>query len=62
MKEVLLVFGSIVAVLLGLTLLYANLLHGDFYEIGYLIGDGFGVLCLAGGLTGLWVARRFNRP
>jgi hypothetical protein len=61
MKEVLLVFGSIVAILLGLTLLYANVLQGD-EEIGYLIGAGFGILFLAAGLTGIWAVRRFNRP
>lgn len=59
MKEVLLVFGSIAATLLGLVLLYANLSAG--YGIGYYIGDGLGILFLAAGLTGLWTVRRNRR-
>lgn len=61
MKETLLVFGSIVAVLLGLALLYVNLYGGNISEVGYLIGDTFGILSLAAGLTGAWAVRRFRR-
>jgi hypothetical protein len=60
-KQLLLVFGSIASILLGLVLLYANMIVGNFFEIGYLVGDAFGILFLAGGLTGIWAVWRFNR-
>jgi hypothetical protein len=56
MKQILLMFGSIAATLLGLVLLYANLSAG--YGIGYYIGDALGILILAAGLTGIWTLRR----
>jgi hypothetical protein len=60
-KEILLVFGSIVAVVLGTVLLYINLFTGYSSQIGYLIGDALGILFLAAGLTGLWAVRRFRQ-
>lgn len=61
MKETLLVFGSIVAILLGAVLLYVNLFLESYWELGPIIGDGFGILFLAGGLTGIWALRHFCR-
>jgi len=60
MKEILLVFGSIMAVVLGIVLLYINLFTGYSSQIGYLVGDALGILFLAVGLTGLWAVRRFR--
>lgn len=61
LKEALQVFGSTAAILIGVMLLYANVVEGNFIEIGYLVGDGFGILILAAGLTGLWAVRRFRK-
>jgi hypothetical protein len=61
MKQVLLMFGSIAAILLGAVLLYVNLFLEIFWQIGALVGDGFGILFLAAGLTGVWAVRRSRR-
>jgi predicted transporter len=61
MKEILITFGSIVSVLVGLILIYANLFSGNPWEIGYQVGAGFGVLFLAAGITGLLMKGRFKQ-
>jgi uncharacterized membrane protein len=58
MKEILVTFGSIVAILFGAILIYANFFTGTFYELGYIIGTFFGVIFLAAGITGLWMKGR----
>jgi energy-converting hydrogenase Eha subunit A len=60
MKEILITFGAIVSVLVGLILIYANLFSGNPWEIEYQVGAGFGVLFLAAGITGLLMKGRFK--
>jgi hypothetical protein len=60
MKEILITFGSIVAVLVGVILIYANLFTGNPWEIVYQVGAGFGVIFLAAGITCLWMKGRFR--
>jgi uncharacterized integral membrane protein len=59
-KEILIVFGSIVAILFGLILIYANVSDGNLSYLNGQIGAGFGVLLLAAGITGLWMKGRFK--
>jgi hypothetical protein len=61
MREILIVFGSVVAILFGLILIYANLFSGNPWELGYQVGAGFGVIFLAAGITGLWMRGCFKR-
>jgi uncharacterized integral membrane protein len=61
MKEASVIFGSIVGILLGLILIYANVFEGNVSEILYAIGAGLGVIFLAAGVTGLWAVRRFKK-
>lgn len=61
MKEILITFGSIVAVLVGVILIYANLISGNPWEIEYQVGAGFGVIFLAAGITGLLMRGRFKQ-
>jgi len=60
MKEILITFGSIVAILLCALLLYENVYWGNTSEIGYLVGDAFGIIFPAAGSTRLWVKGRFK--
>ena len=57
MKEILVTFASIVAVLSGAILIYANVANGFFGFEGTL-GTCIGIILLAAGVTGLWTKRR----
>jgi Na+/proline symporter len=61
LKEILITFGSIVAILLGAILLYVNVFEGRYWEFGYQVWAGFGVIFLAAGITGLWLKKRFKQ-
>jgi hypothetical protein len=61
MKEILTVFGSIVGIVSGAVLLYANVIRAD---ISYLEPQAWavvGVLLMAAGITGLWLRARETR-
>lgn len=60
MREALIMFGSIAAVLLGAILIYMNVFEGDG-ELGYLVGAGFGIIFLAAGITRPWMIRRLKK-
>ncbi len=61
MKTILITFGSIVAILFGSILIYANVIDGSIFDFAYQVGAGIGVILLAAGITGLWVRGRLNR-
>lgn len=61
MKEILLTFGSIVAILVGAILIYANVFSPLFYQLASRVGAGFGVILLAAGVTGLWMKKRLKQ-
>ena len=61
MKQILLMFGSIAAILLGAVLLCVNLFLERYWEILSMVGDGFGILFLAAGVTGVWALRHVSR-
>jgi uncharacterized membrane protein len=61
MKEILLVFGSVVAIVLGVVLLYLNIFQGNTSQSGYIVGDGFGIVLFSAGITGIWAVWRFRR-
>jgi hypothetical protein len=61
MKEVLITFGSIVAILFGVILIYSNGEGGGWFVFQYQVGIGFGVILLAAGITGLWMKERFRK-
>jgi uncharacterized membrane protein YbhN (UPF0104 family) len=61
MKETLITFGSIVAILCGAILIYANVSNRNFlWELEGQIRVGLGVILLAAGVTRLWMKRRLE--
>jgi ABC-type uncharacterized transport system permease subunit len=61
MKEILLTFGSIAAILVGAILVYANVINGAIWEFWDQVYAGVGVVFLAAGITGLWMKGRLKR-
>jgi hypothetical protein len=60
MKEILLTFGSIVAILSGAILIYSNVIKGLTWEFSDQVYAGVGVVLLAGGITGLLTKGRMR--
>lgn len=57
MKEVLIVFLAIIAILAGSTLVFENASYWNAINIFWTF---VGIVALAGGLTTLWAKRRFK--
>jgi len=61
MKEILTVFVSIVGIVSGAVLLYANVIRADISYLEPQVWAAVGVLLMAAGITGLWLRARQTR-